>query len=118
MDRGGSAHRSAAATCKVGGGGAARGRPCWRFCVQSGFMARSPAVQLAPAVWRIPTVGRSAVNSFAFVDGDGSVTLVDCGLKKAPARIVAGLAAIGKTPADVTRILLTHAHADHASGAA
>lgn len=81
-------------------------------------MARSPAVQLAPGVWRIPTVGRAAVNSFAFVDDDGSVTLVDCGLKKAPARIVAGLAAIGKTPADVTRILLTHAHADHASGAA
>lgn len=86
--------------------------------VQSGVMAKSPAVQLAPGVWRIPTVGRSAVNSFAFVDGDGSVTLVDCGMKKAPARIVAGLAAIGKTPADVTRILLTHAHADHAGGAA
>ncbi|MEV1288628.1 MBL fold metallo-hydrolase [Micromonospora sp. NPDC049679] len=81
-------------------------------------MARSPAVQLAPNVWRIPTVGRAAVNSYAFVDDDGSVTLVDCGLKKAPARIVAGLAAIGKTPADVTRILLTHAHPDHAGGAA
>lgn len=81
-------------------------------------MARSPAVQLAPGVWRIPTVGRAAVNSFAFVDDDGSVTLVDCGVKKAPAKIVAGLAAIGKTPADVTRILLTHAHADHAGGAA
>jgi glyoxylase-like metal-dependent hydrolase (beta-lactamase superfamily II) len=81
-------------------------------------MARSPAVQLAPGVWRIPTAGGSAVNSFAFVDDDGSVTLVDCGLKKAPARIVAGLAAIGKTPADVNRILLTHAHADHAGGAA
>lgn len=81
-------------------------------------MARSPAVQLAPGVWRIPTVGRASVNSFAFVDDDGSVTLVDCGLKKAPVRIVAGLAAIGKTTADVTRILLTHAHSDHAGGAA
>jgi glyoxylase-like metal-dependent hydrolase (beta-lactamase superfamily II) len=81
-------------------------------------MARSPAVQLAPDVWRIPTLGRAAVNSFAFVDADGSVTLVDCGLKKAPARIVAGLAAIGKRPADVTRIVLTHVHMDHVSGAA
>jgi glyoxylase-like metal-dependent hydrolase (beta-lactamase superfamily II) len=81
-------------------------------------MARSPAVQLAPGVWRIPTIGRAAVNSFAFVEDDGSVTLVDCGVKKAPARIVAGLAAIGKTPADVTRIGLTHADADHAGGAA
>lgn len=81
-------------------------------------MTRSPAVSLAPNVWRIPTVGRSAVNSYAFVDDDGSVTLVDCGLAKAPARIVAGLAAMGRTPADVTRIVLTHAHPDHAGGAA
>ena len=82
------------------------------------LMARSPAIQLAPGVWRIPTLGRAAVNSFAFVDADGSVTLVDCGLARAPARIVAGLAAIGKHPADVTRIVLTHVHIDHVGGAA
>jgi glyoxylase-like metal-dependent hydrolase (beta-lactamase superfamily II) len=81
-------------------------------------MSRPPAVALAPQVWRIPTVGRDYVNSFAFTDDDGSVTLVDCGLAKAPPRIVAGLAAIGKRPADVTRILLTHVHPDHAGGAA
>jgi glyoxylase-like metal-dependent hydrolase (beta-lactamase superfamily II) len=81
-------------------------------------MARSAAVPLAPGVWRIPTVGRALVNSYAFVDDDGSVTLVDCGVKRAPARIVRGLAAIGKTPADVTGIVLTHAHRDHAGGAA
>ncbi|NES27237.1 MBL fold metallo-hydrolase [Micromonospora terminaliae] len=81
-------------------------------------MARTAAVPLAPGVWRIPTVGRAAVNSYAFLDDDGSVTLVDCGMRRAPARIVRGLAAIGKTPADVTRIVLTHAHADHAGGAA
>jgi glyoxylase-like metal-dependent hydrolase (beta-lactamase superfamily II) len=57
------------------------------------------------------------VNTFAFVD-DAGVTLVDCGIKSAPPRIVAGLAEIGKTPADVTRIVLTHAHPDHAGGAA
>ncbi|MFJ6168197.1 MBL fold metallo-hydrolase [Micromonospora orduensis] len=81
-------------------------------------MTRPPAVPLVPNVWRIPTVGRSAVNSYAFVDDDGSVTLVDCGVAKAPARIVRGLAAMGKAPADVTRIVLTHAHPDHAGGAA
>lgn len=35
-------------------------------------MTRSPAVSLAPNVWRIPTVGRSAVNSYdiaAFTHG-------------------------------------------------
>jgi glyoxylase-like metal-dependent hydrolase (beta-lactamase superfamily II) len=49
---------------------------------------------------------------------DGQVTLVDAGVKRAPARIVAGLAAIGRAPSDVTRIMLTHAHSDHGGGAA
>lgn len=81
-------------------------------------MATPAAVELAPDVWRIPTMGRDLVNSFAFVDPDGRVTLVDCGLDRAPPRIVTGLAAIGKAPSDVVRILLTHAHVDHAGGAA
>ena len=81
-------------------------------------MAHPPAIELAPGVFRIPTVGAASTNSFAFVEDDGAVTLVDCGLERAPARIVAGLRAIGRHPGDVTRILLTHAHTDHAGGAA
>lgn len=81
-------------------------------------MARPPATEVAPGVVRIPTVGAASVNSFAFVEGDGSVTLVDCGLARAPARIVAGLRAVGRHPSDVRRIVLTHAHSDHAGGAA
>ena len=81
-------------------------------------MARAPATELAPGVVRIPTLGAASINSYAFVEDDGSVTLVDCGLKRAPARIVAGLRAIGRHPGDVRRIVLTHAHADHAGGAA
>jgi glyoxylase-like metal-dependent hydrolase (beta-lactamase superfamily II) len=81
-------------------------------------MTSVPAIPIAPNVYRIPTVGSASVNSYALVDDDGSVTLVDCGLRRAPAKIVAGLAAIGKRPADVQRIVLTHAHPDHAGGAA
>ena len=80
-------------------------------------MAPPPAVAVAPGVFRIPTVGSWAVNSFALLDDDGSVTLVDTGVERAPARIVAGLATLGKHPADVQRIVLTHAHPDHAGGA-
>jgi glyoxylase-like metal-dependent hydrolase (beta-lactamase superfamily II) len=69
-------------------------------------------------VFRIPTAPKDFINSFALVQDDGSVTLVDTGLKRAPARIVVGLAAIGKHPSDVTRIVLTHVHPDHAGGAA
>jgi len=74
-------------------------------------------VSIAPGIFRIPTVG-DFINTVVFVADDGSVTLVDCGIKSAPKRIVAGLAAIGKHPGDVQRILLTHAHSDHAGGAA
>lgn len=74
-------------------------------------------MSLGPNVYRIPTLG-DFINSYAFVDDDGSVTLVDCGLKRAPAKIARGLEAIGKHPRDVQRIILTHAHFDHAGGAA
>ena len=81
-------------------------------------MAHPVAVELAPGVVRIPTAGAASINSYAFVEADGAVTLVDCGLKRAPGRIVAGLRAIGRHPGDVRRIVLTHAHTDHAGGAA
>ena len=80
-------------------------------------MAKDAAVQLGENVWRIPTMG-DYINSFAFVDADGGVTLVDCGVDKAPPKIVAGLRAIGKQPQDVKRIVLTHVHPDHVGGAA
>jgi glyoxylase-like metal-dependent hydrolase (beta-lactamase superfamily II) len=81
-------------------------------------MASEGAVRLSERVWRIPTMRFGLINSFALVEDDGGVTLVDCGLKRAPARIVRGLAAIGKQPGDVRRIVLTHAHTDHAGGLA
>jgi len=76
----------------------------------------APIISLAPGVVRIPTMG-DFINSFAFLDEDGQVTLVDCGVKKAPPKIVAALQHLGKHPSDVTRIILTHAHSDHAGGA-
>jgi len=81
-------------------------------------MASTAAAELAPQVWRIPTSPADLINSFAFVENDGSVTLVDASHRFGVGRLLAGLAAMGKHPADVCRILLTHAHADHAGGAA
>jgi glyoxylase-like metal-dependent hydrolase (beta-lactamase superfamily II) len=76
------------------------------------------AIALAPGLWRVPTVPWDLINSFLVRAGDGSVTLVDTGLRTAPPRIIAALAEIGSGPSDVTTIVLTHAHADHAGGAA
>lgn len=81
-------------------------------------MGTTPAIPLAPQVWRIPTTPADLVNSFAFVDDDGSVTLVDASYRPGVRRLVAGLAAMGKHPRDVRRLVLTHAHSDHAGGAA
>jgi glyoxylase-like metal-dependent hydrolase (beta-lactamase superfamily II) len=79
-------------------------------------VASSPAVQLAPGVWRIATAPSDLVSSFAFVEDDGRVTLVDAGTKRSPKRLVAGLEHIGVGPSDVTRIVVTHAHPDHVGG--
>ena len=81
-------------------------------------MARNPAPEVAPGVYRIPTAPWDLVNSFALRDADGQVTLIDAGLKGAPKRIAAALTSIGSDLSDVTRIVLTHAHADHAGGLA
>jgi glyoxylase-like metal-dependent hydrolase (beta-lactamase superfamily II) len=81
-------------------------------------MGKALAVRLADVVWRIPTTPADLVNSFAFLEDDGSVTLVDCGFRfGASRRIRAGLETAGRHPRDVRRIVLTHAHSDHAGGA-
>lgn len=76
------------------------------------------AVQLADGVWRVPTTPGDLVNSFLLADDDGSLTLVDAGLKRAERRVLTALHQLGKAPGDVQRVLLTHAHADHAGGLA
>ncbi|EAQ5978273.1 MBL fold metallo-hydrolase [Salmonella enterica] len=80
-------------------------------------MARTATVELAPGVWRIPLLG-DFVNGFILRDADGQVTLVDMGVKQSGPKVMAALASIGSGASDVTRLLLTHAHPDHAGGAA
>lgn len=79
-------------------------------------MSKTLAVEVTPGVYRIPTAPWDLVNSYAFVEPDGQVTLVDAGMKSGPKRIAAALRSIGSAPVDVTRIVMTHAHPDHAGG--
>jgi glyoxylase-like metal-dependent hydrolase (beta-lactamase superfamily II) len=57
------------------------------------------------------------VNSF-IIDGDEGVVLVDTGLPKRHGAIVDALGSIGRTPGDISAIVITHGHADHTGGAA
>jgi glyoxylase-like metal-dependent hydrolase (beta-lactamase superfamily II) len=59
----------------------------------------------------------AGVNSFV-VDGDDGVVLIDTGLPRRHGRIIEGLTSIGRSLDDVRAILITHAHVDHAGGAA
>lgn len=83
-------------------------------------MAREAAVRLADGVWRIPTSVGDLVNSYAFTDADGTVTLVDAGLglRFSQRKLRRGLRAIGAAPGDVRRVVATHAHVDHVGGLA
>ncbi len=80
-------------------------------------MPKDPAVLLAPGIWRIPLVG-DFVNGFMFRDADDQVTLLDMGIKPSGKKVLAALRWIGSDVSDVSRLLLTHAHSDHAGGAA
>ncbi len=52
------------------------------------------------------------------IDGGGPLALIDAGAGLEPERILDNVRAGGRDPADIATIALTHAHADHAGGAA
>lgn len=80
-------------------------------------MAKPLAVQLAPGLWRIPLIG-DYVNGFMLRDDDGQVTLIDMGIASSGKKVIAALRSVGSDPSEVTRLMLTHCHPDHAGGAA
>ena len=57
------------------------------------------------------------VNAFIIKDQNG-LTLVDTGMPGSAGKIVKAIKAAGLDPADVRRIIITHAHTDHAGSAA
>jgi glyoxylase-like metal-dependent hydrolase (beta-lactamase superfamily II) len=80
-------------------------------------MAKAAVVPLAKDVWRIPLIG-DFVNGFMLRDDDGQVTLIDMGIASSGKKVIAALRSIGSDPSQVTRLMLTHCHPDHAGGAA
>jgi glyoxylase-like metal-dependent hydrolase (beta-lactamase superfamily II) len=59
------------------------------------------------------------VNAYAIEDRDGGLFLFDSGLgaPEAQAAMAVGLERIGRSPADISRIVVSHGHIDHYGGA-
>ena len=56
-------------------------------------------------------IALGVVNAF-LIDHDG-LTLIDTGTPGSAPRILAAVAELGRRPADITQILVTHLHGDH-----
>jgi glyoxylase-like metal-dependent hydrolase (beta-lactamase superfamily II) len=67
-------------------------------------------MQIAPSIHRIGSDSR--VNSY-LVEESGEVTIIDAGMAGFYDTIDQELTAMGRTPADVRALLLTHGHSDH-----
>lgn len=69
--------------------------------------------QIADGLHRVPD---GIVNWYLVEDG-GEVALYDAGWPRSWPKIVAALRELGRSPADVSAIVLTHAHPDHLGAA-
>ena len=66
-------------------------------------------MKITDNVYIVPEV---RANAYLLVDSDG-ITLIDAGLPGNQKRILGYVAAIGKSPSDLKRIILTHGDLDH-----
>jgi glyoxylase-like metal-dependent hydrolase (beta-lactamase superfamily II) len=64
---------------------------------------------VAPGVHRI----EDAYTNYYLLEDGGSITVVDAGLPRSWGSVQAALRELGKSPANVEAIVLTHAHFDH-----
>lgn len=69
-----------------------------------------------PVAPNVHTIQLQRVRAHAILDGD-SVTLIDTGYTSSLPRLTRALAGLGRTVADVRRVICTHGHPDHAGGA-
>ncbi|WP_422927609.1 MBL fold metallo-hydrolase [Singulisphaera sp. PoT] len=72
------------------------------------------AKQVVPGLWEVKI---DFVNAFLLDTGEG-LALIDTGIPGSAPKIVEALDSLGKTPADIRHILVTHCHSDHSGSLA
>src|ERR1700716_817244 len=72
------------------------------------------ATTLLPGLHQVKLKASSAY----LIEIGSDLTLVDCGMPGDGVRILEALTELGRRPSDITRIIVTHAHADHFGGLA
>jgi len=65
--------------------------------------------EIAPHIY---SISLTAVNAF-LIDTDDGLTLIDTGIPGSGDKILQAVRELGKQPADIKNILVTHCHADH-----
>lgn len=72
---------------------------------------------LKPIFPHVHVLPLGAVNVFLIEDGD-QITVIDTGYSNSDQPILEAVRSLGKQPADITNIVLTHCHPDHAGSVA
>jgi glyoxylase-like metal-dependent hydrolase (beta-lactamase superfamily II) len=72
------------------------------------------AKQVKPGLWEVKI---SFVNAFLLDAGEG-LTLIDTGIPGSAPKILEALRSIGREPAEIRQILVTHCHSDHSGSLA
>ncbi len=92
----------------------------WR-CLEGVFGVEQSGVarQLADDLWLIDTQfqGECLIIASYLIVGEGELALVDVGAAATLGALLAGVRAAGFDPSDITHLLLTHVHLDHAGAA-
>src|SRR5438045_1084544 len=72
----------------------------------------SSNTEVANRVHRVPLIGATA---FAILEDE--ITVIDAGMRGSLPRLHAAIRALGRSPAEIARFVVTHAHPDHLGGA-
>jgi glyoxylase-like metal-dependent hydrolase (beta-lactamase superfamily II) len=67
--------------------------------------------EVAPGVHSIPLIG---ANAYAILEDE--ITVIDAGMRGSLPRLHAAIRALGRSPAEIARFVVTHAHPDHIGG--